>query len=206
MSITEIIKPIKLLSGSHSSTGETGQGCFMNVIAYLNGEPQITDQSPCVCAAIRPIAIAFNDFLNNDDRAVMLPYIERAMGSATTDMAEMSRRAWLAVDLANTCRDIASNSANAANAAKAAYAYASNAAYAASNAAYAANAASNAAANAANAAKAANAASNAATREKIKAAYIIFMESALPKATAIQEIHINRAKKLCSIAGLTVVN
>ena len=171
MSITEIIKPIKLLSGSHSSTGETGQGCFMNVIAYLNGEPQITDQSPCVCAAIRPIAIAFNDFLNNDDRAVMLPYIERAMGSATTDMAEMSRRAWLAVDLANTCRDIASNSANAANAAKAA-----------------------------------NAASNAATREKIKAAYIIFMESALPKATAIQEIHINRAKKLCSIAGLTVVN
>ena len=193
MSITEIIKPIKLLSGSHSSTGETGQGCFMNVIAYLNGEPQITDQSPCVCAAIRPIAIAFNDFLNNDDRAVMLPYIERAMGSATTDMAEMSRRAWLAVDLANTCRDIASNSANAANAAKAASAYASNAASAAADAAATANDASNAAA-------------NAATREKIKAAYIIFMESALPKATAIQEIHINRAKKLCSIAGLTVVN
>ena len=55
--ITEIIKPIKLLSGTHNDTAQTGQGCFMNVIAYLNGEPQITDQSDCVCYVVRPIAI-----------------------------------------------------------------------------------------------------------------------------------------------------
>ena len=52
-SITEIIAPIKLLAGTHEDTAKTGSGCFMNVIAYLNGEPQITDQSPCVCVTVR---------------------------------------------------------------------------------------------------------------------------------------------------------
>lgn len=37
------IEPIKLLRGQHKDTATTGQGCFMNVIAYLNGDPQITD-------------------------------------------------------------------------------------------------------------------------------------------------------------------
>jgi hypothetical protein len=107
MSLLEIIKPIKLLSGAHADTGTTGQGCFMNVIAYLNGEPQITDRSPCVCLTIRPIAVRFNDFLKDDERELMMPYIERAMGSTTNDINEMSRRAWLAADLANKCSVIA---------------------------------------------------------------------------------------------------
>ena len=54
------IKPIKLLKGSHADTGSTGQGCFMNVAAYLNGDDQITDSSPCVCVTIRPIVIFLN--------------------------------------------------------------------------------------------------------------------------------------------------
>lgn len=41
------IKPIRLLKGSYADTKTTGQGCFMNVVAYLNGESQITDSSPC---------------------------------------------------------------------------------------------------------------------------------------------------------------
>jgi hypothetical protein len=90
--ILEIIKPIKLLSGSHSDTGQTGQGCFMNVIAYLNGEKQITDRSPCVCGIARPLIIQRNDFLNDSERQEMLPYIERAMGSATDDKVEIKRR------------------------------------------------------------------------------------------------------------------
>ena len=32
------IEPIRLLAGSHADTGTTGKGCFMNVVAYLNGE------------------------------------------------------------------------------------------------------------------------------------------------------------------------
>jgi len=107
------IEPIKLLSGSHGDTGITGQGCFMNVIAYLNGEPQITDQSPCVCPGIRPIAIWLNDYLKNDERAQLIPYIERAMGSRTDDKDEIVRRAWLAVKMAEEMRDIAA-AANAA--------------------------------------------------------------------------------------------
>ena len=62
------IAPIKLLAGSHSDTGETGVGCFMNVIAYLNGEPQITDQSECVCFTVRPMAIFLNGLANNEQR------------------------------------------------------------------------------------------------------------------------------------------
>ena len=86
------IKPIKLLSGSHADTGATGQGCFMNVIAYLNGESQITDKSPCVCVTIRPIAIWLNDFANEEQRQRLLPFVMRAMGTTTDDKVEMTRR------------------------------------------------------------------------------------------------------------------
>ena len=123
MSITDIIQPIKLLSGSHEDTGKTGQGCFMNVIAYLNGEPQITDESTCVCVTVRPIAIWLNDFMVDSERAQLIPYIERAIGSATTDQKELSRRAWRAVKMAEEMRDLAAASdASAASAASAAWA------------------------------------------------------------------------------------
>jgi hypothetical protein len=90
------IEPIRLLSGSHADTGTTGQGCFMNVVAYLNGEPQITDQSPCVCVYVRPLAIRLNDCASDEQRQRMLPFVLRAMGSATEDKAVMhSRRARL---------------------------------------------------------------------------------------------------------------
>lgn len=83
--ILDIIKPIRLLEGSHSDTAKTGSGCFMNVIAYLNGEPQITDQSPCVCRTIKNIAIWINDFLADGERGALLPFVQRAMGTATDD-------------------------------------------------------------------------------------------------------------------------
>ena len=79
------ILPIKLLSGSHKDTGTTGQGCFMNVVAYLNGESQITDQSACVCPLIRPMAIVLNDRSTDEQRQQLLPFVLRAMGSATND-------------------------------------------------------------------------------------------------------------------------
>lgn len=94
MSTTDIlgIKPIKLLQGDHADTGVTGQGCFMNVIAYLNGEPQITDGSPCVCVYVRRMAIRLNDGADDEQRQRMLPFVLRAMGSATEDEAVMQSR------------------------------------------------------------------------------------------------------------------
>lgn len=116
--ITEIIAPIKLLSGSHPDTAKTGHGCFMNVIAYLNGEPQITDQSPCVCFVVRPIAIWLNDYLTQTERARLIPYIERAMGSNSDDPAIFVPRAEAAARFAIKCSEIAASAASAVWAAR----------------------------------------------------------------------------------------
>ena len=110
-SITQIIAPIKLLAGTHSDTAQTGSGCFMNVIAYLNGEDQITDQSSCVCVTVRPLAILLNDTLTDAERPRMIPFIERAMGSATSDREELNRRCGLVVTLAQNMAKQAQESA-----------------------------------------------------------------------------------------------
>ena len=94
------IEPIKLLSGAHSDTAQTGQGCFMNVIAYLNGESQITDQSLCVCVTIRPIAIFLNDFANDEQRQRLLPFVLRAMGTATNNKEVIQTRIKAVVEFA----------------------------------------------------------------------------------------------------------
>ena len=182
--IANIIEPIKLLKGSHDHTASTGQGCFMNVIAYLNGEPQITDKSECVCFVVRPIAIWFNDFLQDSERHILIPFIERAMGSRTSDRAEIERRALLAADMAQRMSDAAAKySAEAA-------------AWAAGAAAEAARAAAWAAAEAAEAAwAAAEAARAVAIREEIKSACLEFLDRALPQKEQGQVV-IERAKRL----------
>lgn len=192
------IEPIKLLKGSHEDTAVTGSGCFMNVIAYLNGEPQITDRSPCVCVVVRPIVIRLNDMMKDGERQALIPFIERAMGSATDDRAELIRRAWLAVDFANECKEIAADAdANAC----AAYA-AADAAYAAAANADAANAVdAAAAAYAAGAAYAAADAANAAGNlEKIIEAGMRFLDAALPKAQTPSQEVIARAQQLVALA------
>src|SRR4051812_49147476 len=108
------IAPITLLKGSHSNTGQTGLGCFMNVIAYLNGEPQITDESPCVCVTVKPIAIWLNDYMDDAERHQLLPFILRAMGSATSEQAELVRRAGLCADYAEKRAERAAWAARAA--------------------------------------------------------------------------------------------
>lgn len=77
------IQPIRLLKGSHADTASTGSGSFMNVISYLNGEPQITDESPCVAPILRSIYVRINDFFASNGWAQdLIPFIPRAMGSA----------------------------------------------------------------------------------------------------------------------------
>jgi hypothetical protein len=118
------IQPITLLRGPHHDTAATGQGCFMNVIAYLNGEPQITDQSPCVCETARPIAIVLNDRANDEERRQLLPFIERAMGSVTHERDESCRRGRLAVEFAQACSDIAQQTDRNSHLAEQCHAYA----------------------------------------------------------------------------------
>lgn len=100
MNILEIIQPIKLLKGSHPDTAKTGHGCAMNVIAYLNGESVITDNSECVCFVVRPLLIFINDHMTDSERPILLPFLLRAMGSRTDNKEEILRRLWLVKELA----------------------------------------------------------------------------------------------------------
>jgi hypothetical protein len=129
--VPEIIAPIKLLSGSHADTAKTGQGCFMNVVAYLNGEPQITDNSPCVCFMVRPLAIKLNDYGNDEQRQRLLPFVLRAMGSSTNDKSVTESRRVRIRRYGAECQEIINTwRANMKAYAADAYAYADAAAYA----------------------------------------------------------------------------
>ena len=82
MDITDVIKPIKLLQGSHPDTAQTGSGCFMNVASYLNGDENITDMPTCVDAAVRVMMININDAMGAEDRQRLIPFVHRAMRTA----------------------------------------------------------------------------------------------------------------------------
>ena len=116
------IQPIRLLKGMHEDTASTGQGCFMNVIAYLNGESQITDTSPCVCVTVRLLAINLNDFGTEEQRQRLLPFVLRAMGSATQDAKVLDARVARLRKYGEECAELMRNAS--------AYAYANADAYA----------------------------------------------------------------------------
>ena len=99
MNIADILKPIKLLKGSHEDTWKTGSGCLMNVVSYLNGDREITDAPACACPVVMPIAIWLNDYMSDNERQQLLPYVERISGSRTDDINVMVARAWAAVRL-----------------------------------------------------------------------------------------------------------
>ena len=207
MNITEIIKPIRLLSGSHADTGATGQGCIMNVIAYLNGESQITDQSECVCPSIRPIAIRLNDMATDAQRGELLSFIERAMGSVTTDREVMMTRLNHVVVFANKqakhAAEYAESAKSAEDAAKSAE-YAEYAAeyakYAAKSAKYAAKYAKDAAKDAAKSAK--YAAKDAAEFQKQQFADgLALMDAICPPAEAPSAVVVDRARELVRIGA-----
>ncbi len=180
--ITEIIKPINLLRGTHDDTAQTGQGCFMNVIAYLNGERQITDQSDCVCYVVRPIAIWLNDYLQDDERHLMIPFIERAMGSRSDDKNEVIRRLKLVVKFSDAAAEYAESAAK----------YAESVEYAVESAKYAVESAKSAE-------SAAKYAKYAAIRKQLIEAAFEFLDEALPKKLIIEHVIVERAKQLVSL-------
>lgn len=230
--ILDIIKPIKLLKGDHNDTEKTGQGCAMNVIAYLNGDDQITDESTCVCVTVRQPIIWLNDFLQDDERQELVPFLLRAMGSATTDEDIIKQRLVLVVKLANSmaelARDVATfahNSANsivittfgrATHAAVMAAAAATHAALIndadrasvhASSAIYAASRLVNRMCRAADAPGSTSAQSRAfaaACRTKIKAIALAFLDAVLPRPELHDSIVFERAEKLAELYELSV--
>lgn len=204
--LLDVLKPIRLLSGSHADTGQTGQGCFMNVIAYLNGEPQITDRSPCVCVVVRPIAIWINDYLIDSERQILLPYIERAMSSATRDKAELARRAARAVQLAKEARDIACTVLDDGSATDAAHA-ASEAARAATDPATVSTYAARACTYAAKASDYADELSSERTggsyfdaRHRIIDSCLHFLDDCLPGVDSVVPVTVERAERLAVLA------
>ena len=92
MDITDIIKPIKLLQGSHPDTAQTGSGCFMNVASYLNGDEKITDKPTCVDSAVRIMMININDAVGAKYRQRLIPFVHRAMRTADSDKGTTERR------------------------------------------------------------------------------------------------------------------
>jgi hypothetical protein len=196
------IKPIKLLRGSYADTGTTGQGCVMNVIAYLNGEPQITDKSECVCYVLRPLFIWFNDFLKDEDRHILIPYILRAMGSATDDPAKINRRLQLVVGFAQRQADYAKSADYAAEyAAKYAAEYAAEYAESAKSADYAAKSAADYAAKSTKSAAeyAKYAAKYDKYYEKTKTDFMTMLDEYLPKIDAVDPIVQQRIEQLESL-------
>lgn len=100
--LADILKPIKLLRGNHTNTGVTGQGCFMNVASYLNGDTIVTDRPTCVCPLVRSVAVWVNDLMEDGERDALLAFIERALRSKTPDPLELKRRFRLVLDLADS--------------------------------------------------------------------------------------------------------
>ena len=218
------IPQVKLLKGSHAETKQTGQGCFMNVVAYLNNEPTITDQSECVCFVMRPLFVWVNDWMTDDERPQLLPFILRAMASRTNDKIAVSRRLALVVAFANKMAEYAAKYAiHAAKYAEYAAKYAAESAakyaakYAAEPAAmYAAKYAIHAAKSAIHAAKYAEYAAMyaeyaamyaeydamyAARRKQIIAALLALFDAALPPLERIDEQTVQRIRHLESLGA-----
>jgi len=197
-----MIEPIKLLAGSHADTAETGSGCFMNVIAYLNGEAQINDQSECVCYVMRPLAIYANDLFGDKDRQKLLPFILRALGSRTYDKAVITERLRHVVAFAEKQGQYAAEYAKYAAESAAEYAkYAKYAKYAAESAAEYAKYTAKYAKYAKYSAKSAAAAKYAEWYNATRDDLLTMFDACFPQLTKPQAVHLERAKRLHEMAS-----
>lgn len=93
----ELPKELNLISGmGEAPNGGPGRGCVMNWVAWKAGEAW-SDQPACACPVLTAFCISWNDGMNDGDRQILLPYIDRLIGSRSTKEVE-SRRAWMATD------------------------------------------------------------------------------------------------------------
>jgi hypothetical protein len=98
------INPIRLVRGGRDDTDKTGEGCIMNVIAYMQGE-RITDTPEGVCEALRILAIYVNDHCEDGERQTLLiPLVHRLMNTATANLSVVAKRFNAIWKLANELR------------------------------------------------------------------------------------------------------
>ena len=87
---------LRLDSGSHPPPNGAFEACVMEAVAYVAGEPW-SDSPQCVCPVLASFGRSWNDWLPDDERQQLLPYIPRLIGTRSTPDVE-NRRAWMAAD------------------------------------------------------------------------------------------------------------
>ncbi len=88
---------IKLSGGKHNSP-ESGL-CIMEAVSYIMAEDKFTDHPKCACPVITAFAIRTNDWMNDAERNMLLPYVLRIAGSKSTLDIE-KQRAYMCADYA----------------------------------------------------------------------------------------------------------
>jgi hypothetical protein len=104
MEFERITHPLRLASGSHQP--DSGKGCAMNAISYINGDEQITDFPTC---SARPLAVLVqscndllagpNRYLSSTDSVLALELGWETAGTA--EVVDTAIHAWVAELLTN---------------------------------------------------------------------------------------------------------
>src|SRR5690349_10104438 len=79
-----------LSAGGHIQGPESG-ACFMEMIAFLNGEDH-TDKPKCVHRQLIPVGIIANDFLSDRNRQKMIDLMGAFMGTDKIDIYAVRAR------------------------------------------------------------------------------------------------------------------
>ena len=105
MDLDRITHPLRLARGSHQP--ESGKGCAMNVISYINGDTQITDFPDCSARPLAAFVQLCNDMLAGRDDEYLSPensLLALELGwqtVGTADVADTVIHAWVAELLAS---------------------------------------------------------------------------------------------------------
>jgi hypothetical protein len=104
MDFDRITHPLRVARGSHQP--ESGKGCAMNVISYINGDTQITDFPDCSARPLAEFVQLCNDllagpdgYLSPEDSLLALELGFQTVGTA--DVADSVIHGWVAELLAS---------------------------------------------------------------------------------------------------------
>lgn len=110
MDLDRITHPLRLAKGSHQP--ESGKGCAMNVISYINGDAQITDFPTCSAPPLALLVQSSNDglagpdgYLSPENSLLALDLAWQTVGTA--DVPDTLVHAWVAELLANPAWGVA---------------------------------------------------------------------------------------------------
>jgi Oxidoreductase molybdopterin binding domain len=104
MNLDRFDHPLRLAKGSHRP--ESGKGCAMNVVSYINGDSEITDFPACSARPLAAFVQSCNDllagpdgYLSPENSLLALELAWQTVGTA--DVADIVIHAWVAELLAS---------------------------------------------------------------------------------------------------------